>query len=81
MNPYLVIGTLGRLRDPRHNLIRPKIAENRGRNGRRGFGRVSERSRRGSLCRRYYRYDRNFSNDAAQRFADHIVSLIGTIRF
>jgi hypothetical protein len=28
-----------------------------------------------------YRYDRNFSNDAAQRFADHIVSLIGTIRF
>lgn len=28
-----------------------------------------------------YRYDRNFSNDAAQRFADHIVSLIATIRF
>jgi hypothetical protein len=28
-----------------------------------------------------YRYDRNFSNDAAQRFADHIVSLIATLRF
>ncbi|HXO01449.1 MAG TPA: tetratricopeptide repeat protein [Stellaceae bacterium] len=28
-----------------------------------------------------YRYDRNFSNDFAQRFEDHIVSLIATIRF
>ncbi|HTW50578.1 MAG TPA: hypothetical protein VME45_01635 [Stellaceae bacterium] len=28
-----------------------------------------------------YRYDRNFSNDAAQRFTDHIVSLIATVRF
>ncbi len=28
-----------------------------------------------------YRYDRNFSNDAAQRFDDHIVSLIATLRF
>ena len=28
-----------------------------------------------------YRYDRNFSNDAAQRFADHIVSLMATVRF
>lgn len=28
-----------------------------------------------------YRYDRNFSNDAAQRFEDHIVSLIATVRF
>lgn len=28
-----------------------------------------------------YRYDRNFSNDAAQRFEDHIVSLTATIRF
>lgn len=28
-----------------------------------------------------YRYDRNFSNDFAQRFEDHIVSLIATVRF
>ena len=28
-----------------------------------------------------YRYDRNFSNDFAQRFEDHIVSLTATIRF
>ena len=28
-----------------------------------------------------YRYDRNFSNDAAQRFADHIVTLMATVRF
>ena len=28
-----------------------------------------------------YRYDRNFSNDFAQRFEDHIVSLLATIRF
>ncbi len=28
-----------------------------------------------------YRYDRNFSNDFAQRFEDNIVSLIATIRF
>jgi tetratricopeptide (TPR) repeat protein len=28
-----------------------------------------------------YRYDRNFSNDAAQRFEDHIVSLTATYRF
>ena len=28
-----------------------------------------------------YRYDRNFSNDFAQRFEDHIVSLMATIRF
>jgi hypothetical protein len=28
-----------------------------------------------------YRYDRNFSNDFAQRFVDHIVSLTATIRF
>ena len=28
-----------------------------------------------------YRYDRNFSNDFAQRFEDHIVSLMATVRF
>jgi hypothetical protein len=28
-----------------------------------------------------YRYDRNFSNDFAQRFEDHIVSLTATLRF
>ena len=28
-----------------------------------------------------YRYDRNFSNDSAQRFADHIVSLMATVKF
>ena len=28
-----------------------------------------------------YRYDRNFSNDFAQRFEDNIVSLIATVRF
>lgn len=28
-----------------------------------------------------YRYDRNFANDAALRFTDHIVSLIATVRF
>jgi hypothetical protein len=28
-----------------------------------------------------YRYDRNFSNDFAQRFEDHIVSLVATVRF
>jgi hypothetical protein len=28
-----------------------------------------------------YRYDRNFSNDAQQKFVDHIASLTATIRF
>ncbi|HWB51591.1 MAG TPA: tetratricopeptide repeat protein [Stellaceae bacterium] len=28
-----------------------------------------------------YRYDRNFSNDASERFEDHIFSIIGTLRF
>jgi hypothetical protein len=28
-----------------------------------------------------YRYDKNFSNDPSERFDDHIISLIGTLRF
>jgi hypothetical protein len=28
-----------------------------------------------------YRYDKNFSNDPSERFEDHIISLIGTLRF